>query len=369
MLRGLLQECRGIETMAEEAFGEIQRTLDLSAQKQTPQQQQQQQQKASKKVKADGPEEIAKIFLAEQLFRLDWIRAHSTALTAYIERVVDTRSMSFDEEALRLYDTTVDSDYLDPSVVQMILDRLASMLEREKGESLFEKYQSMRGRFGIPKQSYETIFKTVLEDAQEVDSRMCDHPPEASLAVIAYENPSDPAEAYCEPSRGVLLKSSMRLNLARPITAEKCQQLAAHEGNHHTQFVSLANLAETFPEWALFVYLFVDFCALNFLLEGAAELAVELIFPYRLVVSPEYEKKGRAKFPGGFFSSDIPFLFRLSEEVPEGFRLRQEHLVSRVLPALVGLKGGGQKESEIELRSLVQRARGLLEVHELVTCL
>ncbi len=81
-------------------------------------------------------------------------------------------------------------------------------------------------------------------------------------------------EASCEPiSKG---ESKMIVNISRPISYDKAQQLAAHEITHHIQFVLMQNLIDNFHEFEIIK----DSPAFSMLLEGGAELAVDLIYDF-----------------------------------------------------------------------------------------
>ena len=67
----------------------------------------------------------------------------------------------------------------------------------------------------------------------------------------------------------------MVVNLARPVTYDKAQQLAVHELTHHMQFVLMDRHLYHFPEMRVTL----DDGPMGMLLEGGAEVAVDLFFP------------------------------------------------------------------------------------------
>ena len=67
----------------------------------------------------------------------------------------------------------------------------------------------------------------------------------------------------------------MVVNLARPVTYDKAQQLAVHELTHHMQFVLMDRHLYHFPEMRVAL----DDGPMGMLLEGGAEVAVDLFFP------------------------------------------------------------------------------------------
>ena len=79
-------------------------------------------------------------------------------------------------------------------------------------------------------------------------------------------------QATCEPINSI--ESRMVVNIARPITYDKAQQLALHELTHHVQFVLMSrHLYPSYPEMAVAF----DDGPMGMLLEGGAEAAVDLL--------------------------------------------------------------------------------------------
>lgn len=69
--------------------------------------------------------------------------------------------------------------------------------------------------------------------------------------------------------------SELLCNLALPISIIKSQQLYAHEGTHHYHFCMLEGFYSTYQ----FLKSEIELRPLSFILEAAAEVAVDLIFP------------------------------------------------------------------------------------------
>lgn len=185
------------------------------------------------------------------------------------------RKLTFDEQCRLLFNTDVDRDYLSDSVTRKLHARLSELLPvSEPKAELFERYREFRKQMIIPKNQYEPQFRGLIGD---VLKKIEAHVPELVTAHVVQRYVDDSTlcfEATCEAK--ATNQSEMLVNISRPITFDKAQQLAAHELTHHMQFVLMQrHLYNKYPEMCVSL----DEGPMGMLLEGGAELAVDLLFP------------------------------------------------------------------------------------------
>ena len=193
------------------------------------------------------------------------------------------QTLSFDQESEQLYDIKVPNSYLAQAKIDEYFNELKTILNISKKDYdddptiVYRKYNSFRNQYKISDDHYRSIFSYILDDAQKMfQSRLS----KSNAAIIAsstlgeqyFNDKSNPAEAYCSYKGNK--KSSMHMNIARKITIEKCQQLTTHELTHHIHYVLLESMRRKYPEWQVQLH----GNALSFVMEGCAELAVDLIW-------------------------------------------------------------------------------------------
>eukprot|EP01006_Ploeotia_vitrea_P028738 TRINITY_DN61378_c0_g2_i2.p2 TRINITY_DN61378_c0_g2~~TRINITY_DN61378_c0_g2_i2.p2 ORF type:complete len:460 (+),score=51.82 TRINITY_DN61378_c0_g2_i2:25-1404(+) len=223
------------------------------------------------------------------LYRLQWMQAQLRAMAFNLQSDDSKAEADFDSYCAAVFDTHVSPDYYAPGIIKKLHRQLEEALETEgmglgqglttapvsTGGTLFEKYTKFRSKFTIPEERYETVFRNVMAD---VDVRAWNHfdLTDCQLQQKYIHDITHGAEAWCEPVKDRKLTSLMTVNTARPITAEKAQQLAAHESTHHFQFVSMQkNVFKQCPEMEVEV----SPGPLDMVLEGGAEVAVDLLYP------------------------------------------------------------------------------------------
>lgn len=142
-----------------------------------------------------------------------------------------------------------------------------------KAVDLFSIYTNFRNKFIIPETKYEEIFKDCLNftNNKYIDSQ-CEEFKRNKLMLDFYHDINDSAEAWAQYKGD--FTSDIKCNKARPITIEKCQQLASHEGTHHYNFCLFDEVTKNLPEFQVQL----SSSPISFIMEGAAEVGVDLIF-------------------------------------------------------------------------------------------
>jgi len=200
------------------------------------------------------------------IYRLEWMLVHLNSLN------INNKQLNFDEDCLINFDTTIDKEYLKDNT-ETLHKKLRDLISLEENGSLIEMLSKFKANIMIPKENYENTFRKLIKEVLE--SVTIDELKSTKLIVEFIDDISMCFEATCEPfSKGV---SKMIVNIARPISYDKAQQLAAHELTHHFQFILMQDLIEKFPE----MNIIKDSMPLSMLLEGGAELAVDLIYDYQ----------------------------------------------------------------------------------------
>eukprot|EP01084_Bolivina_argentea_P120530 213671_1 len=216
----------------------------------------------------------------EQYKRANWIKAQAKAVMGHINNILNPnkKQLSFDEESEMFYDIIVSKDYLNQSIINKLLSKLDSLLPKNNTNTLFERYTLFRNDFIIDDNLYEIVFDKMLKDAQKItfDFTQTVEFTGDIIHTEYYTNPHDPSETYSSYHSN--LHTVMRMNKSRKITFEQCQQLTAHQSTHHIQFCLLDDICRKYPEFQCGLSL----SPIDFLLEGGAELAVDLIFPKKV---------------------------------------------------------------------------------------
>jgi hypothetical protein len=128
-------------------------------------------------------------------------------------------------------------------------------------------------KFEISFEMYEKIFDECIN--YTINKYRPYSNPINKLKIDYYNDITDSAEAYAQ--RIDRYSSVIRCNKARSISIIKVQQLTAHEATHHFQYCFLDDIIKDHPEFELREY---SRNMYGYLLEGGAEVAVDLIFPY-----------------------------------------------------------------------------------------
>eukprot|EP00760_Papus_ankaliazontas_P010555 PhM_4_TR1434/c0_g1_i2/m.12516 len=124
------------------------------------------------------------------------------------------------------------------------------------------------------KREYERHFRTLVKRVEGIFGKRFPELKAVSRVHVSVVDDADvSAEAWCTPHNTQVLESVIHINLARPVTFEKLQQLVCHEYTHHVQFVLMKLYNSTLPPNTLVG-------AMTTLLEGGAEYAAQhLVLP------------------------------------------------------------------------------------------
>eukprot|EP00667_Euglena_gracilis_P010547 EG_transcript_10752 len=210
----------------------------------------------------------------DTLYRLEWMRVQLQAICTMLQPTAmgNQENPSFDEQSWNLQNTRVPPSFLTDARTKDLHARLDPFLP--PGSTLLARLRAFREPWFIPKAQYEPQFRRLVEDVLQ---RMGGVVPELRDTVVQQKYFDDIAvsyEAACEPNAPG--SSTMVVNVARPVTWDKAQQLAVHELTHHLQFTLMQrHLYPRCPELSLAL----DEGPMGMILEGGAELAVDLFLP------------------------------------------------------------------------------------------
>ncbi|KAK3282361.1 hypothetical protein CYMTET_9892 [Cymbomonas tetramitiformis] len=226
---------------------------------------------------------------SDEVYRLEWIIAQLQSINAIL---VPQKAFEFERQCDLYYGSQVSPEYLDEDRTTQLLQELDELLPRS-ASPLHERYRAYRNRFVIPKKQYQPVFRKLVDD---MIHEMKQHVPELHSAHLTQKYVDDSSlcfEATCQATSRK--ESEMLVNIARSITYDKAQQLAVHELTHHLQFVLMEHhLYPRFPEMRASI----DAGPLDMLLEGGAELVVDLLLP-----PAERLKDLETRVPRGRFST------------------------------------------------------------------
>lgn len=200
-------------------------------------------------------------------------------VAAYSFNYPDKLKMSFEKESKFKFNTNVPEDYLSQTIDEEKLNTLLNKLYKEEFETenknlknLSDKVNYHKKKFEIKKDDYKKKFSYLIEEVMGIFNSEIDTLKYSNLKIQYYDDPNSSVEASCEPIGDST--SLMSVNLSRPISYDKAQQLASHELTHHVQFVLTEKMFINFPEMKIIQ----DSMPFSMLLEGGAELAVDLIY-------------------------------------------------------------------------------------------
>ncbi len=209
----------------------------------------------------------------DTVYRLEWMEAHVRTISARLQ-VAQGAKLSFEEQCGMFFDTKVDPEYFDPNRTDIVARKLEKAFPHPSDKPLHRRVDAYLESCLIAKEQYEPVFRRIVND---VMCLMQQRVPELLTASVRQKYVDDMTqcfEATCEPrADGV---SEMLVNVARPITWAKAQQLSTHELTHHMQFVLMHQyLYPLCPE----LRVCLDDGPMGMLLEGGAEVAVDLFLP------------------------------------------------------------------------------------------
>lgn len=210
----------------------------------------------------------------EEYYLSSWITIASRSLYANTKVDMLKHKYSFDEETENFYGTIVQKEYFEE--VDETKKAIESLISEEftDDKPLYLKLKQFNELFIIPDNNYQKVFEeTFLITTNKYYNTAFEFNEKKDLAVFKYFNDiNDSAEAYAFYIGNNV--SDILCNTARPISIIKSQQLTAHEGTHHYHFCMLETFYQKYP----FLKSDIELHPLSFIIEAAAEVAVDLIF-------------------------------------------------------------------------------------------
>jgi len=209
----------------------------------------------------------------DAVYRLEWMGANLQTICTILDQKEAKIRLGFDEQCKDLFNTSVSSRYFTDNPTAAVHQKLAALLP-PSDDPLPDRHRTFWAEWFLPKADYEPQFRRMVGDVLKMMEVAV---PELQATTVRQEYFDDSGvvwEATCEPSGPG--ESVMKVNVARPITWCKAQQLAAHELTHHLQTTLMErHLYPQFPEMAVAP----EEGPMGMLLEGGAELGVDLFFP------------------------------------------------------------------------------------------
>ena len=219
-------------------------------------------------VLGDGPPAYADSLLTR---RHRYLRAQLTAMAARA-RMLGGERLTFDEEALALYDTRPPR-YPD-AYFDSLLARLDTLLPGRG--PLAGRYQRFRNRLMIPAARVDTVFKTAIAACRARTLARVRLPQEERFDLEYVKD--TPWNAYNWYKGGY--RSLIQVNLDFPVPLDRAVDLACHEGypGHHVYNVLLEQSLVRERGWVEFS-MYPLFSPQSLIAEGTANYGIDMAFP------------------------------------------------------------------------------------------
>ncbi len=220
----------------------------------------------------------------EEIVELRW-RYLERQLAALITRVdmlisgIDKQggaTLSFDEEAQRLYDVVPPSH--GEEHFQATLGELDGLLAAEGfgAGSLIERYEAFRKDFRIPPEKLDAVFRQAIDDCRQRTRVHIELPPGESFQ-LSYVT-DKPWSGYNWYQGG--FQSLIQVNTDLPIYVDRAIDLACHEGypGHHLYNALLEKHLVEDRGWVEYS-VYPLFSPQSLIAEGTANFGIEMAFP------------------------------------------------------------------------------------------
>jgi hypothetical protein len=187
-------------------------------------------------------------------------------------RMLGGERLSFDQEALALYDAT--PPHFPDSHFDSLLARLDTLLPGR--EPLAQRFQRFRDRVMIPAGQVDTVFRTAIAACRARTLARMPLPPGERFDLEYVKG--TPWNAY-NWYKGRYL-SLIQVNLDFPIPVDRAVDLACHEGypGHHVYNAKLEESLVQRRGWLEFS-VYPLFTPQSLIAEGTANLGIDMVFP------------------------------------------------------------------------------------------
>lgn len=180
--------------------------------------------------------------------------------------------MTFDEESKLLYDAvaqTKGNEYY-----ENILKELDETLPGDG--TIYERFNSFKDGFIIPKDKFDLVFRTAIEECRKRASRYIKFPENEGIEIEYVTDKTWSAYNWYKGDN----KSLIQVNMDLPISIDWALFLAGHEVylGHHTHFTLLESNLYKERNWPEFTVNPL-FSPLNMIAEGLAMYGMEVGFP------------------------------------------------------------------------------------------
>jgi hypothetical protein len=206
-------------------------------------------------------------------------------LRAMVGRVdfLDGKRLPFDEESRLMYDAVAPTN--SEAHYEEVLARLDAALPG--AGPLAQRYQAFRGRFVIPRDKLDTVFRTAIDACRSRTAAHVALPPGESFTVEYVTN--KPWSAY-NWYKGDY-HSVIQVNTDLPIFIDRAVDLACHEGypGHHVYNALLEQKLVRGRGWKEFS-VYPLFSPQSLIAEGSANHGISVAFPGGERVTVEREK-------------------------------------------------------------------------------
>jgi len=203
--------------------------------------------------------------------RRQYLTRQLEALRARVSMLTGTK-LRFDEESRALYDASApahtEADFAD------VLAQLDSRLPG--GGPLIDRYDAFRGRFVIPRERLDAVFKAAIDGCRSRTLQHITLPPGESFTVEYVTGKSWSGYNWYQGN----YRSLIQVNTDLPIYVDRAIDLACHEGypGHHVYNVLLEKNLLRDRGWIEFS-VYALFSPQSLIAEGTANYGIEVAFP------------------------------------------------------------------------------------------
>jgi hypothetical protein len=203
--------------------------------------------------------------------RRQYLARQLEALRARVSMLTGTK-LRFDEESKALYDASApmhtETDFAD------VLAQLDSKLPGTA--PLIDRYDAFRGRFVIPRERLDAVFRAAIEGCRSRTLQHITLPPGESFTVEYVTGKSWSGYNWYQGN----YRSLIQVNTDLPIYVDRAIDLACHEGypGHHVYNVLLEKNLLRDRGWIEFS-VYALFSPQSLIAEGTANYGIEVAFP------------------------------------------------------------------------------------------